>query len=136
MQQISTQIIDRLENELLGLESIAYQITDVLEAVAEDYPTPLSGLRADGGAAQNAYLMQFLSDLTGLPITVTRTDAMSAFGAAHCAGIALGLYDPSLDPFEKASYTPSLPQSQRTVKIAGWRRAVAAARGLPAPRKG
>jgi glycerol kinase len=73
------------------LESIAYQTLDVTEAMAAA-GRPVSELRADGGGSANEWLMQFQSDLLGMPIDVCATVETTGLGAAYCAGLATGLW--------------------------------------------
>jgi glycerol kinase len=81
-----------------ALEAIAHQVADVVEAL----PDPPSVLRADGGATGNAFLMQFQSDLLGIPVEVAAERETTALGAAalaagHGARVAVGaVYEPSL----------------------------------------
>ena len=71
-----------------ALESVALQIADVLEAL----PSPISVLRADGGASSNAFLMQLQADLVGCPVEVSAEPETTALGAAALAGLALGVW--------------------------------------------
>ena len=83
------------KNELVkaGLESIAYQVTDVVTAMARDAGVKLAELRADGGPTFNSYLMQFQSDMADVRICVPENEELSAIGAAYMAGISVGIYD-------------------------------------------
>ena len=74
-----------------ALESIAFQVADVLEAMHSETGTPLSELRVDGGAAVNNLLMQFQADLLGVPVVRPRVTETTALGAAYLAGLAVGL---------------------------------------------
>lgn len=69
-----------------ALEAIAFQVADVLDT----YPGTIAHLRADGGATQNAFLMQFQADLLGMPIDVAADPDTTALGAAALAGLAVG----------------------------------------------
>lgn len=81
-------------NELIkaAVESIAYQITDILNAMADDSRLMLSEVKADGGPSKNEYLMQFLSDIAKTTVHVSLEEELSAIGAAYMAGIAAGVY--------------------------------------------
>jgi glycerol kinase len=79
-----------------ALESIAYQVTDLLEAMSIDSAIPVSELRVDGGAAANDMLMQFQADLLGVPIVRPAVTETTALGAAYLAGLAVGFWE-SLD---------------------------------------
>ncbi len=75
-----------------SLESIGYQIRDVFEAMEHDIGEPLKELWVDGGATRNRWLMQFLADLLQRPVIRSLSPEVSALGAAHLAGKALGLW--------------------------------------------
>jgi glycerol kinase len=83
-------------------------------------------LLVDGGAARDKYLMQFQSDILGLPVFASKTEEFSGLGAAYAAGIALGIYDKS-DVFtriERISFVPTMDAQTRAKKIDGWKSAV------------
>ncbi|MHA6574930.1 FGGY family carbohydrate kinase [Pseudomonas yamanorum] len=75
-----------------SLESIGYQIRDVFEAMQQDIGSPLKELWVDGGATRNRWLMQFLADLLQRPVVRSLSPEVSALGAAHLAGRALGIW--------------------------------------------
>ena len=75
-----------------ALESIAFQVADVLEAMGGDAERPVSSLRVDGGAAANDMLMQFQADLLGVPVIRPEIIETTALGAACLAGIATGFW--------------------------------------------
>ena len=79
-----------------ALESIAYQVADLLDAMAADSGIALKELRVDGGAATNDTLMQFQADLLGVPVVRPAVTETTALGAAYLAGLAVG-YWPSVD---------------------------------------
>src|SRR5229473_2493306 len=79
-----------------ALESIAYQVADLLDAMAADSGIALTELRVDGGAATNNTLMQFQADLLGVPVVRPAVTETTALGAAYLAGLAAG-YWPSVD---------------------------------------
>jgi len=68
-----------------ALESIAFQVADVLEAVQGETGTPLAALRVDGGAAVNNLLMQFQADVLGVPVVRPQVTETTALGAAYLA---------------------------------------------------
>lgn len=106
-------------------ESIAYQIADVAFAIENGSGIRLNELRADGGPTRDKFLMQFQSDLLGLPVAVSEREELSGIGAAYCAGIACGLYD--WDILEQQARTSFLPQREaawREKKYRGWKQAV------------
>ena len=75
-----------------ALESIAFQVADVLEAVQSETGTPLGALRVDGGAAVNDLLMQFQADVLGVPVVRPQVTETTALGAAYLAGLATGFW--------------------------------------------
>jgi glycerol kinase len=75
-----------------ALESIAYQVADLLDAMRADAGIPLSELRVDGGAAVNDTLMQFQADLLGVPVVRPEVTETTALGAAYLAGLAVGFW--------------------------------------------
>ena len=116
------------KNEIVkaGLESIAWQVTDILEAMSRDSGVRLKELRVDGGPTGNPYLMQFQSDMAGARICVQKAEELSAMGAAFLAGIGVGLYDESIltaDRLKKA-YEPQMDEIVRNKKYDGWKQAV------------
>ncbi|RMN19503.1 Glycerol kinase, partial [Pseudomonas cannabina] len=80
-----------------ALESIGYQIRDVFDAMQADIGSPLKELWVDGGATRNRWLMQFLADLLQRPVIRSLSPEVSALGAAHLAGKALGLWNDAAD---------------------------------------
>jgi glycerol kinase len=75
-----------------ALESIAYQVADLLDAMSADAGIPLKELRVDGGAAGNNMLMQFQADLLGVPVVRPAVTETTALGAAYLAGLAVGYW--------------------------------------------
>jgi len=76
-----------------ALESIGYQIKDVIAAMERDSAIPLHGLRLDGGVTGNRFVVQFIADLLGAPVRTSAVEDVSALGAAFMAGLGCGLYD-------------------------------------------
>jgi glycerol kinase len=107
-----------------ALEAAAYQARDVVDAL----PFPLESLRADGGAAANAFLMQFLADLTRLPVEVPEERETTAVGAAALAGLAAGVWsgtDELAGLWRRAArYEPELPEEDAELLLGEWRLAV------------
>jgi glycerol kinase len=107
-----------------ALEAAAYQTRDVVDA----FPLPLDGLRADGGAAANGFLMQFLADIARIPVEVPEEHETTALGAAALAGLAIGVWG-GLDEIAAlwhpaARYEPRLPEEEVERLVAEWRLAV------------
>lgn len=120
-----TRTTGRAEVVRAGLECIAYQIQDVIEAMIEDSGVKVHELRVDGGPTRNAYLMQFQSDISGIDVQVPDSDELSGMGPAYAAGLALGIWDDSI--FEKLGrkkYAPQMPKELRNKKYEGWKKAV------------
>jgi glycerol kinase len=121
-------------------ESIAYQCFDVVEAMRTDSGRPIARLRVDGGASSDDFLMQFQADLLACPIDRPACMETTALGAAALAALALGWQSPetlAARPTEK-SFTPAMPEENRNVRLAAWRKAVSRAARWeePAPPKG
>lgn len=110
------------------LESIAYQTKDVLEAMQEDSQIKLSALKVDGGAVANNFLMQFQSDILGVPIFRPVVTETTALGAAYLAGLAVGYWANQEEIAEKwnvdRTFNPSMTEEVRTKMYAGWKKAV------------
>lgn len=104
-----------------GLESIAYQIYDIVSAIEKDIGQ-IQVLQADGGPARNTLLMQFLCDLLQTSVNVPALEELSGAGAAYMAGLAIGQYNKG-DLFfarEQTCYLPRMQRKIREQKLAGW----------------
>jgi glycerol kinase len=111
-----------------ALESIALQVADVLEAVQSETGTPLGALRVDGGAAVNDLMMQFQSDVLGVPVVRPRVTETTALGAAYLAGLATGFW-PGPEELRKkrqgdVRFEPHMDAADRAERRARWQRAV------------
>ncbi len=110
------------------LESIAYQVKDVLNAMQEDSGLKLKGLKVDGGASNNDFLMQFQSDILDASINRPRVVETTALGAAYLAGLAVGFYKNKEEVKESwiidKEFTPNMSEEKRTVLYKGWKKAV------------
>jgi glycerol kinase len=80
-----------------ALESIAYQVADILDVMQEDSGVKIKELRVDGGAAANNLLMQFQADLLGVPVVRPKVTETTALGAAYLAGLAVGYWKGEAD---------------------------------------
>jgi glycerol kinase len=111
-----------------ALESIAYQTRDVVEAMSRESGIQLRELRADGGAVANRFLMQFQSDLLGVPVEVPVITETTALGAACLAGLAVGFWASREELAERwrvaRRYEPKMAPAQREELQARWRQAV------------
>lgn len=110
------------------LESIAYQTRDVLDAMQADSGITLAGLRVDGGAVANNFLMQFQSDVLNTEVNRPKVTEVTALGAAYLAGIAVGFWDGLEELQGKAeiekNFTPANDEAKRQRRYNGWKRAV------------
>ena len=118
-----------------ALESIAFQVADVLEAVQSE-SAPLGALRVDGGAAVNNLLMQFQADLLGVPVVRPQVTETTALGAAYLAGLATGFWaGPQALRAQRqndARFEPKMTAQDRAERRARWQRAVERAKNWSA----
>jgi glycerol kinase len=114
------------------LESIAYQTKDVLSAMEKDAGIKLKGLRVDGGAVKNNFLMQFQADMLGTKVERPVVQETTALGAAYLAGLAVGYWADQTDIGKNWQLqTPFKPKMKRTEAnnlYKGWKLAVKAAK--------
>lgn len=111
-----------------ALESLAYQTKDVLEAMKQDAGMELQQLNVDGGAALNNFLMQFQSDLLGVPVKRPVVHETTALGAAYLAGLAVGYWQDK-EAIEQnrvvdADYHPQMKKADSDALYKGWQDAV------------
>jgi glycerol kinase len=115
-----------------ALESIAFQVADVLDAVQGETSAPLGALRVDGGAAVNDLLMQFQADVLGVPVVRPRVTETTALGAAYLAGLATGFWSSAKELRAGRSsdvrFEPRMSAEERTARRAQWQKAVDRAR--------
>jgi len=116
-----------------ALESICYQTRDVLESMEADSGRRLDEMKVDGGAIANNLLMQFQSDILGVPVSRPEVAETTALGAAYLAGLAVGYWG-GLDEIaanwrEKTRFTPDLAEDERERLYSQWKRAVDCAKG-------
>lgn len=121
-----TRVTGKKEMVRAALDSIAYQIHDVVSIMEQDSGRSLSALRVDGGPTKNGYLMQFQTDLLGCPVEVPDTAELSAIGVAYAAGIAIGAYDADIvfAQLERKVFQPMLSEEKREMSMKGWKNAV------------
>jgi len=116
-----------------ALESIAYQVADLMDAVQTDARTPLKELRVDGGASANDTLMQFQADILGVPVVRPAMTETTALGAAFLAGLGVGLWKEvqtiSDLPREERRFEPRLPRSQVDIMRQRWNEAISRTKG-------
>lgn len=112
------------------LESLAYQVKDVLTAMEQDAGITLSRLAVDGGAVRNDFLMQFQSDMLGVTVERPVVNESTALGAAYLAGLAVGYWESCeqiscLRQIER-SFEPQMEENVSQRLYDGWKRAVKA----------
>lgn len=113
------------------LESIAYQVNDVLMAMQEDSGMPITSLRVDGGACDNDFLMQFQADILDTSVVRPYCIETTAMGAAYLAGLAVGYWRSKEEILANhviaAEFKPQMGQAKRESLLQGWHNAVKAA---------
>jgi glycerol kinase len=113
------------------LESLAYQTKDVLTAMEADSGITLKKLRVDGGAVKNDFLMQFQSDLLGVPVERPQVNETTALGAAYLAGLAVGFWKNRQEIAANwnvdGAFEVKMSEERRNGLYAGWKKAVRAA---------
>lgn len=113
------------------LEALAYQTRDVLQAMEQDSGYKVDSMQVDGGAISNGFLMQFQSDILGIPVERPVIGETTALGAAFLAGLAVGYWG-SLDEIKRCKqvehqFLPKMDEATREGLIQGWMKAVHAA---------
>ncbi len=116
-----------------ALDSIAFQVADLVEAMHADSGIELAELRVDGGASNNNLLLQIQADLLGVPVVRAAVTETTALGAAYLAGLATGVYDgrESIAARWRASgrFEPSIGRDEAEARRRRWSRAVERAKG-------
>jgi len=106
-----------------GLQSVCYQTRDLLEAMKKDEALP-AHLRVDGGMVVNDWVVQFLSDILGLPIERPQVTETTALGAAFLAGISAGVYKDMQEVEQlwqqQAMFSPEMKEAERSTLYNGW----------------
>ena len=110
------------------VESLAYQVNDVLQAMKADSGIDLAALNVDGGASANNFLMQTQAAISGCPVNRPSCVETTAMGAAYLAGIAVGYWKDKEDVIANTSldrtFTPAISAEERETRIKGWKKAV------------
>ena len=116
-----------------ALESIAFQVADVLDAMQLDAGTPLPELHVDGGAAVNETLLRFQADILGIPVVRPAVMETTALGAAYMAGIATGFWRDAGEiasmPVEEKRYEPRMSRTQTDALRGRWKEALSRSKG-------
>jgi glycerol kinase len=115
------------------LESIAFQVNDLLRAMEDDAEISLSELRVDGGATVNNMLMQFQADLLGVRVVRPLIRETTALGAAYMAGLAIGFWQSRMEIAghwkPERIFTPAMKQDEAAGLCRRWKRALERAKG-------
>ncbi len=115
------------------LEAVAYQTREVLDAMTADSGVAITELRTDGGMVVNELLMQFQSDILGVPVVRPKVIETTALGAAYAAGLAVGYWQSTADITANwgvdKRWAPAMAEDQRARLYAKWNKAVAMSRG-------
>jgi glycerol kinase len=111
-----------------ALEATAYQTREVLEAMNKDSGVPLTALKVDGGMVFNETLMQFQSDILGVPVIRPKVAETTALGAAYAAGLAVGFWakveDLRANWGVDKTWKPKMDSAKRATLFNGWLEAV------------
>ena len=120
-----------------ALESIAYQVADLMDAVQTDTSTPLQELRVDGGASANDSLMQFQADILGVPVVRPAMTETTALGAAFLAGLGAGFWKEvqtiSDMPRQERRFEPRMPRSQVDAMRQRWNEVISRTKSWDQP---
>ena len=111
-----------------SLESIAYQVADLVHAMERDAGVEITRLAVDGGASKNNFLLQFQSDILNCETVRPQTVETTALGSAYLAGLTAGLWK-DLDELRLSvrtgkSFTPNMPEDKRKALLDGWAKAL------------
>lgn len=110
------------------LESMAYQVNDVLQAMKADSGINLAALKVDGGASANNLLMQMQADISGAPVNRPMCVETTAMGAAYLAGLAVGYWASKEDVIKNwaidRTFNPEITEEERAARCKGWNKAV------------
>ncbi|MGO1057828.1 glycerol kinase GlpK [Planococcus sp. FY231025] len=122
------------------LEALAYQTKDVVDVMTQDAGLQMKTLRVDGGGVANDLLMQFQSDMLGVPVERPMVPETTALGAAYLAGLAVGFWKDKEEIAKQwkvdAVFEPTMDQAVRDELYSGWQTAVAATRKFKTDRSG
>ncbi|MEE8826512.1 MAG: glycerol kinase [Eubacteriales bacterium] len=121
-----TRTTGRCEMVRACLDSIAYQITDLVKIMRKESGQAVRRLHVDGGPTANRYLMQFQASMAETDVIVPDLQELSGMGAAYLAGISCGLYDPEhiFEHVRHSVYRPDMDGDTRKLLYSGWKKAV------------
>lgn len=128
-----TRGVNRAHFARAVLESITYQVTDLVEAMTKDSDILMSEMRVDGGASVSNIMMQIQSDMIDTKVNRPKLVETTALGAAYMAGLAVGFWQ-SFDEIENIRevdriFTPEISEEKRENLLKGWHRAVERSKG-------
>jgi glycerol kinase len=111
-----------------AFESIAYQVTDILQLMEQEAGIEMKELRVDGGATCNRFLMQYQADMLDIPVAASEVAELSAMGSVYLAGIGTGIWK-TLDEVKALQqnqqiYIPSMQRDMKTVYYSGWKSSI------------
>jgi glycerol kinase len=123
-----TRYINKGHLARAALEATAFQVREVVDAMAKDSGMKLEFLRVDGGMVKNNMLMQFQADLLGMPVVCPRVSETTALGAAYAAGLAVGFFK-NTDELcanwrEQKRWLPAMDEARREALYHFWKKAV------------
>jgi glycerol kinase len=123
-----TRYVTRGHFARAALEATAYQTREVLDAMNKDSGVDLTALKVDGGMVFNELLMQFQSDILGVPVIRPTVAETTALGAAYAAGMAVGFWS-TFDELranwgQDKAWTPKMGEAEREALYTGWKKAV------------
>ncbi|MBR6256913.1 MAG: glycerol kinase GlpK [Lachnospiraceae bacterium] len=111
-----------------ALDSIVYQVNDIVSAMAQDAGSSLSVLKVDGGASSNGYLMQTQADISNVSVVRPECVETTALGAAYLAGLAVGFWKDETEIINSGEsseiFKPAMDEAERSVRTEGWKKAV------------
>ena len=120
-----TRTTGKCEVVRAALDCIVYQITDIVRLMSQASGIQIGELRVDGGPTKNQYLMQFQSDMLGIPVGVPDAEELSGIGAAYAAGLSAGIYTKDIfGRIKRTGYQPLMENELRQQKYEGWKEAV------------
>jgi glycerol kinase len=123
-----TRFVNKGHIARAALEATAFQTREVIEAMQADSSVELSTLKVDGGMVVNELLMQFQSDILGVPVVRPVVSETTALGAAYAAGLAVGYWGTEQDIrdnwMQDKSWEPSMAAEDRDKRFAEWNKAV------------
>lgn len=121
-----TRMTGQAEMVRAAVDCIAYQIADIVNLMRQESGLEMQELRVDGGPTESEYLMQFQSDILGIPVQVPDLQELSGMGAAYAAGIAIGFYDAEqiFANVNRKKYESGMDPEKSAELYTGWKKAV------------